>query len=150
MSVSCGLEWVVCLGCTRWAWKRLTYIGAYDSETWPPATPGEFEPVPRLCRVVLANYDPDLSDPKFAPPGRGYAGVDPSGIVRRATYEDVGNRCPPYLIYVDEAHKEIVLAVRGLNLVRNADYKVNWLMIGEMGGGCSSPSGFRKRGARFI
>nr|CAB3470227.1 unnamed protein product [Digitaria exilis] len=124
MSVSCGLEWVVCLGCTRWAWKRLTYIGAYDSETWPPASPGEFEPVPRLCRVVLANYDPDLSNPKFAPPGRGYADVDPKGIVKRATYDDVGNRCPPYLVYVDEAHKEIVLAVRGLNLVRNADYKM--------------------------
>ncbi|KAF8723665.1 hypothetical protein HU200_021625 [Digitaria exilis] len=131
MSVSCGLEWVVCLGCTRWAWKRLTYIGAYDSETWPPASPGEFEPVPRLCRVVLANYDPDLSNPKFAPPGRGYADVDPKGIVKRATYDDVGNRCPPYLVYVDEAHKEIVLAVRGLNLVRNADYKV--LMDNKLG-----------------
>ncbi|OEL25853.1 hypothetical protein BAE44_0013129 [Dichanthelium oligosanthes] len=124
MSVTCGLEWVVCLGCTRWAWKRLTYIGAYDSETWPPASPDEFEPVPRLCRVVLANYDPDLDNPKFAPPGRGYADIDPKGIVRRATYDDVGNRCPPYIIYVDEAHKEVVLAVRGLNLVRDADYKM--------------------------
>ncbi|RLN13461.1 hypothetical protein C2845_PM09G07000 [Panicum miliaceum] len=110
---------------------RLTFIGAYDSETWPPASPGEFEPVPRLCRVVLANYDPDLNNPKFAPPGRRYADVDPRGIVRRATYDDVGNRCPPYLIYVDEAHKEIVLAVRGLNLVRNADYRV--LMDNKLG-----------------
>jgi hypothetical protein len=124
MSVSCGLEWVVCLGCTRWAWKRLTYIGAYDSETWPPASPDEFEPVPRLCRAVLANYDEDLSNPKFAPPERGYQDIDPRGIVKRATYEDVGNACPPYLVYVDEAHKEIILAIRGLNLVRNADYKV--------------------------
>ena len=125
MSVGCGLEWVVCLGCTRWAWKRLTYIGAYDSETWPPVSPDEFEPVPRLCRAVLANYDEDLSNPKFAPPERGYFDIDPRGIVKRATYEDVGNACPPYLIYVYEVHKEIILAIRGLNLVRNADYKVS-------------------------
>ncbi|TVU11789.1 hypothetical protein EJB05_45392, partial [Eragrostis curvula] len=117
MSVGCGLEWVVCLGCTRWAWKRLTYIGAYDSESWPPASPDDFEPVPRICRVVLANYDPDLNNPKFAPPGRGYADIDPKGILKRATYKDVGTECPPYLVYVDHAHREIVLAIRGLNLV---------------------------------
>uniref|UniRef100_A0A0E0LA40 Fungal lipase-like domain-containing protein n=1 Tax=Oryza punctata TaxID=4537 RepID=A0A0E0LA40_ORYPU len=124
MSVSCGLEWVVCLGCTRWAWKRLTYIGAYDSETWPAAAPGEFEAVPRICRVILAIYEDDLSNPKFAPPGRGYADVDPAGVVKRANYEHVGNTCPPYIVYVDHRHKEVVLAIRGLNLVRNADYKV--------------------------
>jgi hypothetical protein len=123
MSVSCGLEWVVVLGCTRWAWKRLTYIGAYDSESWPPAAPADFEAVPRICRVVLANYDPDLSNPKFAPPGRGYADIDPDGILKRATYDEVGTACPPYLVYVDHANREIVLAIRGLNLVRNADYK---------------------------
>ncbi|XP_062233151.1 uncharacterized protein LOC133930506 isoform X2 [Phragmites australis] len=131
MSVGCGLEWVVCLGCTRWAWKRLTYIGAYDSETWPPASPADFEAVPRICRVVLAIYDPDLSNPKFAPPGRGYADVDPKGVVKRANYCDVGSACPPYIVYVDEAHKEIILAVRGLNLVRNADYEV--LMDNKLG-----------------
>ncbi|KAK3128884.1 hypothetical protein QOZ80_6BG0467740 [Eleusine coracana subsp. coracana] len=131
MSVSCGLEWVVCLGCTRWAWKRLTYIGAYDSESWPPAAPADFEAVPRICRVVLANYDTDLNNPKFAPPGRGYADIDPKGIVKRATYADVGTACPPYLVYVDHANKEIVLAIRGLNLVRNADYKV--LMDNKLG-----------------
>lgn len=131
MSVSCGLEWVVCLGCTRWAWKRLTYIGAYDSETWPPASADEFEPVPRLCRAVLANYDDELSSPKFAPPEHGYFDIDPKGILKRATYKEVGNACPPYLVYVDEAHKEIILAVRGLNLVRNADYKV--LMDNKLG-----------------
>ncbi|PWZ04228.1 hypothetical protein Zm00014a_038312 [Zea mays] len=102
MSVSCGLEWVVCLGCTRWAWKRLTYIGAYDSETWPPASADEFEPVPRLCRAVLANYDDELSSPKFAPPEHGYFDIDPKGILKRATYKEVGNACPPYLVYVDE------------------------------------------------
>ncbi|KAL6839613.1 hypothetical protein ACP4OV_030552 [Aristida adscensionis] len=131
MSVGCGLECVVCLGCARWAWKRLTYIGAYDSETWPPAPAADFEPVPRICRVVLANYDPDLSNPKFAPPGRGYADLDPAAVVKRATYADVGTACPPYLLYVDRPHKEIILAIRGLNLVRNADYKV--LMDNKLG-----------------
>ncbi|CAD6202009.1 unnamed protein product [Miscanthus lutarioriparius] len=93
--------------------QQLTYIGAYDSETSPPASPDEFEPVPRLCHAVLANYDEDLSNPKFAPPERGYFDIDPRGIIKRATYEDIGNACPPYLIYVDEAHKEIILAIRG-------------------------------------
>lgn len=131
MSVSCGLECVVCLGCARWAWKRLTYIGAYDSETWPPAAPADFEPIPRICRVILAIYETDISNPKFAPPGHGYANIDASCVVKRATYNDVGTACPPYIVYVDHRHKEVILAVRGLNLVRNADYKV--LMDNKLG-----------------
>ncbi|XP_024313100.1 uncharacterized protein LOC100841206 isoform X2 [Brachypodium distachyon] len=131
MSVSCGLECVLCVGCVRWAWKRLTYIGAYDSETWPPAAPDDFEPVPRICRIIIAISDPDLSNPKLAPPGRGYADIDPDGFVRRTTYADVGNTCPPYVVYADKRRKEVVLAVRGLNLVRNADYKV--LMDDKLG-----------------
>ncbi|KAG0490965.1 hypothetical protein HPP92_007828 [Vanilla planifolia] len=122
MSVSCGLECVVCLGCSRWAWKRLTYIGAYDSESWPFATAEDFEPVPRICRVVLAVYEEDLTQPRFAPPG-GY-GVKPNWIVKRVAYEQTDGRCPPYLLYADHDHREIVLAVRGLNLVRESDYKV--------------------------
>ncbi|PKA61323.1 hypothetical protein AXF42_Ash006220 [Apostasia shenzhenica] len=122
MSVLCGLECVVCLGCTRWAWKRLTYIGSYDSETWPSATAADFEPVPRVCRVVLAVYEEDLSRPRFAPPG-GY-GLNPCWVFKRVSYEQTAGQCPPYLIYVDRDHGEIILAVRGLNLIRESDYKV--------------------------
>ncbi|KAG8094266.1 hypothetical protein GUJ93_ZPchr0012g20599 [Zizania palustris] len=130
MSVSCGLEWMVCLGCTRWAWKRLTYIGAYDSETWPTAEHDDFEPIPRICRIILAIY-PDPSSPKSAPPGHGCVDVDASGIIKLTRYEDVGTACPPYIVYVDHRYKEIILAIRGLNLVRNADYKV--LMDNKLG-----------------
>ncbi|WOL08818.1 hypothetical protein Cni_G17571 [Canna indica] len=123
MSVACGLECVVCLGCSRWAWKRLTYVGAYDSETWPPATDEELKPIPRVCRAVLAVYEEDLASPRYQPAG-GYR-MDPSGVVKRVPYDQIPNgSCPPYLIYVDREHKEIILAVRGLNLVRESDYKV--------------------------
>ncbi|KAJ6796755.1 uncharacterized protein M6B38_202220 [Iris pallida] len=124
MSVSCGLECVVCLGCSRWAWKRLTYIGNYDSDSWPPvASPDDFAPVPRLCRAILAVYEDDLSRPRFAPSPSFY-GVDPSSVAKRVDYAQTSGRTPPYLIYTDRAHKEVVLAIRGLNLVRNSDYKV--------------------------
>jgi hypothetical protein len=124
MSVSCGLECVLCVGCVRWAWKRLTYIGAYDSDTWPPAAADDFRPVPRICQIIMAINEDDLANPKFAPPGLGYADIDAHGIVKRTTYADVGADCPPYIVYVDRRHNEVVLAVRGLNLVRNADYQV--------------------------
>jgi Lipase 3 N-terminal region len=122
MSVTCGLECVVCFGCTRWAWKRCTYIGAYDSENWPPATPEEFEPIPRICAAILAVYETDLENPKFIPPD-AYR-VKPELVVKRVSYEETEKKSPPYLIYVDSDHKEIVLAIRGLNLVRDSDYKV--------------------------
>ncbi|CAL9179072.1 unnamed protein product [Musa hybrid cultivar] len=119
----CGLECVLCLGCSRWAWKRLAYVGAYDSEAWPQATAEELEPAPRVCRVVLAIYEDDLANPNYAPAG-GYR-MDSSGVVKRVPYDEIPHgRCPPYLIYVDREHKEVVLAVRGLNLVRESDYKV--------------------------
>ncbi|XP_074566587.1 uncharacterized protein LOC141823220 isoform X2 [Curcuma longa] len=123
MSVACGLECVVCLGCSRWAWKRLTYVGAYDSETWPPASSEDIEPIPRICRAVLAIYEEDLAHPHYAPAG-GYR-MDPADVVKRVPYDKIPDgKCPPYLIYVDREHKEVILAVRGLNLVRESDYKV--------------------------
>ncbi|EHA8590138.1 hypothetical protein COCNU_scaffold015392G000020 [Cocos nucifera] len=122
MSVSCGIECVVCVGCSRWAWKRLTYVGSYDSESWPPAAADEFEPVPRMCRAILAIYEDDLAKPRCAPPG-GYR-MNPAWVARLVHYDQTQGCCPPYLIYVDHDYKEIVLAVRGLNLVRESDYKV--------------------------
>lgn len=122
MSVACGLECVVCLGFGHWAWKRLTYVGSYDSESWPPATDEEIEPIPRLCRAILAVYEDDLSQPRFAPPS-GY-GMNPQWLVKRVPYEETEGRCPPYLIYADHDNREIILAVRGLNLSRESDYKV--------------------------
>lgn len=122
MSVACGLECVLILGFSRWMWKRCTYVGSYDSASWSNATPGEFEPVPRICRVILAVYESDLHRPQF-PPAGGYR-LNPDWVVKRVTYEQTLGHAPPYIIYLDHDHSEIVLAIRGLNLVKESDYKL--------------------------
>ncbi|GMH15496.1 hypothetical protein Nepgr_017337 [Nepenthes gracilis] len=122
MSVSCGAECVCLVGCTRWAWKRCTHVGSDDSVDWPYATLDEFEPVPRICAVILAVYELDLEKPQFAP-SSGYC-INPSWIVKRVTYEETLGHAPPYIIYADHDHREIILAIRGLNLVRENDYKL--------------------------
>ncbi|CAI5471734.1 unnamed protein product [Closterium sp. Yama58-4] len=45
-------------------------------------------------------------------------------VVRRANYEDTKGRCPPYMIYVDHAARDICLAVRGLKSSQIADYEI--------------------------
>lgn len=122
MSVGCGVECVVVLGCIRWVWKRCTYVGSNDSETWPLATVDEFEPVPRVCRLIMAVYEPDLRNPQFGPIG-GYR-LNPDCVIKRVTYKQTQGRSPPYIIYADHEHREIVLAVRGLNLIKESDYKL--------------------------
>ncbi|XVF31662.1 hypothetical protein REPUB_Repub17cG0010800 [Reevesia pubescens] len=122
MSVSCGVECVVLLGCSRWAWKRCTYVGSDDSENWTLATSEEFEPVPRVCRLILAVYETDLCNPQNPPEG-GYR-INPDWVLKRVTYEQTLGRAPPYLIYADHDRKEIVVAIRGLNLAKESDYKL--------------------------
>lgn len=129
MSFSCGVEWVVLMGCTRWAWKRCTHVGSDDSATWPLATPEEFETVPRVCRLILAVYEADLRNPQYAPPG-GY-GLNPDWVVKRVSYENTQGHAPTYLIYLDRDHRQIVLAIRGMNLVKESDYKL--LMDNRLG-----------------
>ncbi|KAJ6936054.1 hypothetical protein NC652_010940 [Populus alba x Populus x berolinensis] len=121
MFFCCGVESVVILGFGRWAWKRCTYIGANDSANWTLATPEEFEPIPRMSRLVLAVYESDLHNPQFIPQ-HGYR-LNPDWVIKRVTYEQTQGRAPPYIIYIDHDHKEIVLAIRGLNLYKESDYK---------------------------
>ncbi|KAK4431480.1 hypothetical protein Salat_0910100 [Sesamum alatum] len=125
MSIICGLpllECVYCLACARWAWKRCLHTAGHDSETWGLATAEEFEPVPRLCRYILAVYEDDLRNPLWEPP-RGY-GIDPECLIMKKNYEDTQGRAPPYLLYLDHDHADIVLAIRGLNLAKESDYAV--------------------------
>ncbi|KAJ7969937.1 Sn1-specific diacylglycerol lipase alpha [Quillaja saponaria] len=82
----------------------------------------EFEPVPRLCRYILAVYEDDLRNPLWAPPG-GY-GIDPDWLIHRKTYEDTQGRAPPYILYLDHDHADIVVAIRGLNMAKESDYAV--------------------------
>ncbi|XP_008775446.1 uncharacterized protein LOC103695804 [Phoenix dactylifera] len=141
--LSCGLEWVVCVGCARWAWRRCTHAGARDSAAWSPASPADFAPVPRVCRAVLASYEPDLARPRWAPARPGGYLMDPAAVAKRTSHPDTAGRCPPYMIYLDHAAREVVLAVRGLSLVRDADYRL--LLDGHPG---SSPfdGGYVHRG----
>ncbi|KAB1204840.1 hypothetical protein CJ030_MR7G015327 [Morella rubra] len=125
MSILCGLpllECVYCLACARWAWKRCLHTAGHDSETWGLATAEEFEPVPRLCRYILAVYEDDLRKPLWEPPG-GY-GINPDWLVVKRTYEDTQGQAPPYILYLDHVHADLVLAIRGLNLGKESDYAV--------------------------
>lgn len=126
MSILCGapplLECVYCIGCARWAWKRCLHSAGHDSETWGLATAEEFEPVPRLCRYILAVYEDDLRNPQWEPP-RGY-GINPDWLIQKKTYKHNGGRAPPYLLYLDHNHADIVLAIRGLNMAKESDYAV--------------------------
>ncbi|XP_020216232.1 uncharacterized protein LOC109799974 [Cajanus cajan] len=125
MSILCGLplvECVYCLACARWAWKRCLHTAGHDSENWGFATAEEFEPIPRLCRYILAVYEDDLRQPLWAPPG-GY-GISPDWLLHKRTYEDTRGRAPPYILYLDHEHSDIVLAIRGLNLAKESDYAV--------------------------
>ncbi|KAL0452487.1 UNVERIFIED_CONTAM: hypothetical protein Slati_1226800 [Sesamum latifolium] len=125
MSILCGLpflECIYCLACARWVWKRCLHNAGHDSETWGEATADDFEPVPRLCRYILAVKENDLRQPLRAPP-QGY-GVDPDCVVMKKSYTDTRGKVPPYLIYLDHDHADIVLAIRGLNLAKESDYAV--------------------------
>lgn len=128
MSILCGLpclpllECVYCLACARWAWKRCLYTAGHDSDTWGLATPEEFEPVPRLCRYILAVYENDLRNPLWEPP-KGY-GINPDCLILKKNYEETHGLAPPYLLYLDHDHTDIVLAIRGLNLAKESDYAV--------------------------
>ncbi|OMP00399.1 Lipase, class 3 [Corchorus olitorius] len=125
MSIACCcpiLECVYCLACTRWAWKKCLYTAGHESEHWGLATVEEFEPVPRLCRLILAVYEDDLRNPLWAPPG-GY-GIDPDWVILRKNDQETQERAPPYMIYLDHSNADIVLAVRGLNLAKESDYAV--------------------------
>ncbi|XAR53654.1 Triacylglycerol lipase [Bertholletia excelsa] len=125
MSIVCGLpllECVYCLACARWAWKRCLHTAGHDSETWGLATAEEFEPVPRLCRYILAVYEDDLWHPLWEPDG-GY-GINPDWIILKRNYEDTQGRAPPYFLYLAHDHADIVLAVRGLNMAKESDYAV--------------------------
>ncbi|XP_027110288.1 uncharacterized protein [Coffea arabica] len=139
MSIFCGLpilECVYCIACARWAWKRCLHTAGHDSETWGFATAEEFEPVPRLCRYILSVYEDDLRHPLWEPSG-GY-GINPDLIILKRTYEHTLGRAPPYQLYLDHDHADIVLAIRGLNLAKESDYAVlldNKLGMKKLDGG---------------
>ncbi|TQD72089.1 hypothetical protein C1H46_042376 [Malus baccata] len=73
------------LGCMRWVWRRSTYIGVNNNATWTSATPDEFDLVPRVGRLVLAVYKPNLHNPHFTPTC-GFR-PNPDYVVKHITYD---------------------------------------------------------------
>ncbi|XVF33335.1 hypothetical protein REPUB_Repub17cG0159600 [Reevesia pubescens] len=70
MSIACYrpiLEVVYCLACAPWVLQKYLYTAGHESEHWGLATAEEFEPVPRLCRLILAVYEDDLHTSLSAP-----------------------------------------------------------------------------------
>lgn len=124
MSILCGccplLECVYCLGCARWGYKRCLYTAGHDSQDWGLATTDEFEPVPRFCRYILSVYEDDIRNPLWEPP-EGY-GINPDWLLLKKTYKDTQGRAPAYILYLDHDHKDVVVAIRGLNLAKESDY----------------------------
>ncbi|XP_024992724.1 uncharacterized protein LOC112526603 isoform X1 [Cynara cardunculus var. scolymus] len=123
MSLVCGcpiLECVYCLGCARWAWKKCLYTAGRESENWGFATATEFDPVPRICRYILAVYEFDIRNPLWAPPG-GY-GIDPDQVILKKDYDENQGKVSPYMIYIDNDKQEILLLISGLNLAKESDY----------------------------
>ncbi|GFY90271.1 alpha/beta-Hydrolases superfamily protein [Actinidia rufa] len=125
MSAICGLpllECVYCLACARWVWKKILYTAGKESENWGLAGAGEFEPVPRICRYILAVYEDDLRNPLWAPPG-GY-GMNPDWVILRRNDEETQGMVSPYMIYLDQDNADIVVAIRGLNMAKESDFLV--------------------------
>lgn len=122
MSIPCAVGGLAIVGFLRWAWKRCSYIGSNDSKSWPTATLDEFEPIPRIVRVILSIYFPDPHHPK-CPPSDKYL-INENNVIKRVSYKETQGRSPPYMIYIDHDHREIVLAIRGLNLAKGSHYKI--------------------------
>ncbi|GAB4861754.1 hypothetical protein Ancab_037009, partial [Ancistrocladus abbreviatus] len=108
------LECVYCLACARWAWKRCLYTAGHDSENWEPASAEEFQPVPHLCRWMLAIYEDDLRNLIWAPPGGYHMNLD--WVIMRKDYNETHGQSTPYMIYLDHKNADIVLAIRGQHL----------------------------------
>lgn len=122
MSVACCIplvECVSCLACVRWVWKKFQYTAGRESENWGLATATEFEPVPRLCRYILSIYEDDLRNPFWSPSG-GY-GMNPDWVLLKNDCEGTRGRVTPYMIYLDHDNKDIVVAIRGLDLGKESD-----------------------------
>ncbi|GAB4861742.1 hypothetical protein Ancab_036997 [Ancistrocladus abbreviatus] len=117
MSLGCAipiLECVYILACGRWARKRCLYTAGYEIEN--------FQPVPRLCRFILAVCGDDLRNPIWAPPG-GYH-TNPDWVILCKVYEETHGQSAPYMIYLDHENADVVLAIRGLNLRSQSDCAV--------------------------
>ncbi|KAF2320424.1 hypothetical protein GH714_027484 [Hevea brasiliensis] len=65
-----------------------------------------------------------LQHPMREPLG-GY-GIKPDWVILRRTYEHTHGRAPPYILYLDHDHSDIVLAIWSLNLAKESDYAVLW------------------------
>ncbi|GAB4854758.1 hypothetical protein Ancab_023343, partial [Ancistrocladus abbreviatus] len=104
------------------AWKRCLYTAGHDSENWKLASAEEFQPMPRLCRCILAVYEDDFRNPIWAPPGGCH--MNPNWVILGKYYEETHGQSTSYMICLDHEKADIVLAIKGLHLGNRSDYAV--------------------------
>ncbi|GAB4854755.1 hypothetical protein Ancab_023340 [Ancistrocladus abbreviatus] len=114
------LECVYCLAYARWAGKRCLYTAGHESQNWELVSAKEFQPVPHLCRSMLAVYEDDPRNPIWAPPG-GYH-MNPNWVILCKDYKETHGQSTAYMIYLDHENEDIVVAIRGLHLGNQSDY----------------------------
>lgn len=100
----------------------LSGLGNQQSEGWQEAKVEEVDDFQRASLLVLAAYEEDLEKPSKEFPDEGRDLIRRIKIVKKTSYSETQDRCPPYLIAVDHEAKDICVAVRGLNLARVNEY----------------------------
>ncbi|KAI8032636.1 hypothetical protein LOK49_LG01G01877 [Camellia lanceoleosa] len=76
----------------------------------------------RYCGEAVENSEEEKR-PNRIPLSGGYR-LNSDCVIKRLTYQQTHGNAPPYIIYLDHHHREIVLAIRGLNLIKENDYKL--------------------------
>ncbi|XXG87535.1 hypothetical protein AAC387_Pa11g2198 [Persea americana] len=108
------------------AWVAPAGCGiAAPSSTPTTASPGPSPPQksssPSLASTASSSSSARrISTTPSTPPPSCYP-MDPNCVVECVTHERTQGRAPPYIIYVDHATQEIIMAIRGLNLVKESD-----------------------------
>ena len=94
--------------------------------TWPTAMLDEFDPVPRICRIILAVYESDLRNPQWEPSGR-YR-LNSNWVIKRVTYEQTQGHAPPYLIYCDQEHRQSCWQFEASTWPKRVITRLSWII----------------------
>ncbi|KAK2972298.1 hypothetical protein RJ640_014356 [Escallonia rubra] len=109
----------------HWSGKLAFHtVGSDYSATRASATADEFAPCPARLSPHPRRLRGRPPKPTVPPPAHGGYRLNPDWVVKRVTYEQTSGHAPLYLIDIDHEHREIVLAIRGLNLVKESNYKL--------------------------
>ncbi|CAI5496343.1 unnamed protein product [Closterium sp. Naga37s-1] len=57
-------------------------------------------------------------------PAKGKREVIEARVLRKVEQRETDGQCPSYLVYLDDANKDITVAMRGMNLTQVSDYEI--------------------------